>query len=54
MKQSLYVLNKNIEGLRQELYSLMNKKDKSDQSIILISQELDKLLVEYHRLMKKR
>lgn len=37
----------NIEGLRVKLYSLLLNKELTDIEVVICSQELDKLLLQY-------
>ena len=49
MKQ-LERLNENIEALRGYLNELIEKNEKGPE-LLLVSQQLDKLLVEYYAIM---
>lgn len=40
-------LKKNIEKTRRELYFLLDSKEPTDNSVVICSQKLDKLLVKY-------
>ncbi|MCI6277304.1 MAG: aspartyl-phosphate phosphatase Spo0E family protein [Clostridium sp.] len=39
----------NIEELRHELYTLLGKKNPTDQRVVECSKELDKLIVIYQK-----
>ncbi|SEO82453.1 XRE family transcriptional regulator [Propionispora vibrioides] len=50
---SLYELKEMIEELRKKLNDLANSKQLNDSEVIKVSQELDALLVEYYKLIRK-
>lgn len=44
-----------IEELRQLMYQVMNEKDAlTDPDLVALSQEIDKLLNEYNKLIRKK
>lgn len=44
-------LSENIDLLRTLLYSLLSKKSPTDKHVVNCSQELDKLIVEYQKIL---
>lgn len=38
-----------IEHIRQELYTLMDNHNLSDEAILEVSQDLDELILQYYR-----
>lgn len=42
-----------IQDLRKELHKLVDEKGMQDESVIMKSQELDKLLNEYEKLLDR-
>ena len=46
-------LLKRIEELRKEMYKITENKGRENNEVIKKSQELDELLLEYQKLIKK-
>lgn len=45
-----FIVEEKIESLRQILYSLLSSRKLTDHMVVVYSQELDKLIVEYEHL----
>lgn len=47
MNRKLHYLNNEIISLKSTLYFLMNHNNHTDEAVVICSQKLDKLIVEY-------
>lgn len=45
-----FIIERKIEHLRKILYSLLSYRKPTDHIVVLYSQKLDKLIVEYQQL----
>lgn len=45
----IQILNKEINNLKQILYTLIDEKKLTDENVVECSQKLDKLILEYQK-----